>query len=81
MQIVLLKNYKPHSRELKAGTQMGVTNEVGLKLIEEGIAKLTNDKEVINIVKKQVIEEPIEVVEEPTETKEPIKERKNKKNN
>lgn len=77
MQIVLLKSYKPHSRELKEGTQLGVTNEVGLKLIEEGIAKLTNDKEVINIVSKEVIEES----KEQPEIKESFNKRKNKKNN
>lgn len=39
MQIILLKKYKPHTRELKIGTEMGVINEVGLDLIERGIAR------------------------------------------
>lgn len=39
MQVILLKKYKPHSRELKVGTEMGVTNEVGEELIAKGIAR------------------------------------------
>jgi len=39
MQVILLKDYKPHTRVLKQGKELGVTNEVGLKLIEKGIAR------------------------------------------
>ena len=39
MQVILLKDYKPHSRVLKKGTEMGVTNSKGLELIEKGIAR------------------------------------------
>jgi hypothetical protein len=78
MQIVLLKNYKPHTRELKEGTQLGVTNEVGLQLIAKGIAKESTEKEIVYVPKEAMKEEPIEAVEETTETKETTKERKNK---
>ncbi len=39
MEVILLKKYKPHARELKIGTQMGVTQAEGERLVEKGIAK------------------------------------------
>ena len=50
MQIVLLKKYKPHSRELQVGTELGVTNELGVKLIAKGIAKDITKEYEVNIV-------------------------------
>jgi len=79
MQVILIKDYKPHSRVLKKGTEMGVTNSKGLELIEKGIAKdVTKEyKENIEEKRKENIEEVEKVVEEATENKS----KKTKKNN
>ena len=75
MQVILLKKYKPHSRELKVGTEMGVTNEVGLKLIEKGIARDVTKEYNANILK---LREEAETV---IEKEEPKKEKKKEKIN
>jgi len=89
MQIILLKPYKPHARKLKVGTEMGVTNEKGLELIEKGIARDVTKEYKRNIVKKRedetvIIEETIKAIREAdkaAEVKELAKEIKDKKNN
>ena len=50
MQVVLLKDYKPHGRVLKKGTELGVTNEVGLKLTVKGIARDVTKEYLGNIL-------------------------------
>jgi len=39
MKIELIKDYKPFKKVLKLGRMLEVTNELGQKLIEDGIAK------------------------------------------
>ena len=53
MQVILLKNYKPHTRVLKKGAELGVTNEEGTKLIAKGIAKNVTEEYNENIIKKR----------------------------
>ena len=53
MQVILLKDYKPHTRVLKQGKELGVTNEVGLKLIEKGIARDVTKEYLGNILVKR----------------------------
>ena len=62
MQVILLKKYKPHSRELKAGTEMGVTNEVGLKLIKQGVARDVTKEFHADIVKKREVTKKDEII-------------------
>ena len=89
MELELLKDYKPHSRVLKAGTRLGVTNEKGLELIKKGIAKDVTIQVKAEIVKKREeetaeVEEIVKAVREAdkvAEIKETAKEIKNKKNN
>lgn len=65
MQVILLKKYKPHSRELQVGTEMGVTNELGIKLIAKGIAKnVTKEYDVKIIKKRKELAVEIETVKE-----------------
>jgi len=53
MQVVLLKDYKPHNRVLKKGPELGVTNEVGVKLIVKGIARDVTKEYLGNILVKR----------------------------
>ena len=76
MQVVLLKDYKPHSRKLKAGVEMGVTNAEGLKLIEKGIARDVTKEYKKDILKKREIE--AEKVEAEVEGLKPIEKEKAK---
>jgi len=52
MKVRLLKKYTPHSKELKKGTEMEVTNEKGRLWIEKGIAEefkgLTKNEKQMN---------------------------------
>jgi len=76
MELILLKDYKPHSRILKAGTPIGVTNEEGLKLIKKGIARDVTKEYLADIVKKREGKET-EIVKEPIAEEKVIKEEKN----
>lgn len=77
MQVILLKPYKPHSRTLKVGTEMGVTNEKGLELIEKGIARdVTKEYNLVIEKKREETGEEIDVV-----SKDNPKPKKDKKNN
>lgn len=53
MQIKLLKNYKPHTRVLIKGTELGVTNEEGAKLIAKGIAENITVEHNVNVIKNR----------------------------
>jgi len=77
MELILLKDYKPHSRLLKAGTSIGVTNEKGLELIKKGIARDVTKEYLADILKKR--EENDVVIDEVT--KDNPKPKKEKKNN
>lgn len=77
MQVVLLKDYKPHTRVIKAGKELGVTNELGLELIEKGIARDITKEYNILVEKKR--EENNEVLEDIS--KDNPKPKKDKKNN
>ena len=79
MQVVLLKDYKPHSRELKAGVEMGVTNAEGLKLIEKGIAKDVTKEYKKDILVKREIES--NKVKDEVEALKPIEKEKAKPKN
>lgn len=57
MEIVLLKPYKPHARELKVGTQMGVTQSEGERLISKGIARDVTKSYKATLQKKRDVEE------------------------
>ena len=67
MEIVLLKKYKPHSRELKVGTQMGVTQQVGLDLIKKRIARDFTKEYNADLQKKR--DEDDDIVEEKKTTR------------
>ena len=79
MELILLKDYKPHARLLKAGTPIGVTNSVGLELIKKGIARDVTKEYLADIVKKR--EENSNLIEEvePSRAEEAIKEIKKEK--
>ena len=53
MQVILLKKYKPHTRELKIGTEMGVTKAEGERLINKGIARDVTKEYEKNLQKKR----------------------------
>ena len=53
MQVILLKDYKPHTRILKKGTELGVTNEQGVKLVAKGIARDVTKEYLGNILVKR----------------------------
>ena len=79
MELILLKDYKPHARLLKAGTPIGVTNSVGLELIKKGIARDVTKEYLADIVKKrEENSNPIQEVE-PSRAEEAIKEIKKEK--
>ena len=60
MQVILLKDYKPHKRVLKKGTELGVTNEVGEKLCKKGIARDVTKEYLGNILVQREEAEKIE---------------------
>ena len=66
MEVILLKKYKPHSRELKVGTQMGVTQAEGERLIAKGIARDVTKEYNENLQKNRDSEEGIEPAEKVT---------------
>ena len=80
MELILLKDYKPHARLLKAGTPIGVTNSVGLELIKKGIARDVTKEYLANIIKKREEDsnpiQEVEPSEEEVATKEIKKEKK-----
>ena len=80
MELILLKDYKPHSRLLKAGTPIGVTNSVGLELIKKGIARDVTKEYLADIIKKREEDanplQEVEPSEEEVATKEIKKEKK-----
>lgn len=51
MEIVLIKDYKLHSKTLKKGTKVGVELTKGIKLINKGIAEDLSGK--VKAVKKK----------------------------
>ena len=72
MEVILLKKYKPHGRELKIGTPMGVTQAEGERLIEKGIARDVTKEYNAKLQKKR---------DEDGDTEQPEKIEKKKKNN
>ena len=72
MQVILLKPYKPNTRVLKVGVEMGVTYSKGLELIEKGIARDVTAQHKAEIIKKRgddttQIEEVIKAVKKQEE--------------
>jgi len=69
MQVILLKDHKPNKRLLKKGTELGVTNEIGEKLVKKGIARDVTKEYLGNIL----------VQREEAEKNEEVKVKKNNK--
>lgn len=55
MNIELLKDYKLNTRVLPKGSIVGVTNGLGEKLIDKGVAKQTDKTDAITATKKTVV--------------------------
>lgn len=80
MKLELLKDYKPFKKVIKAGRMLEVTNELGQKLIDKGIAKkYTGDSMKIKSIKPKESQEKVVILEDEINNNEVEKPHKNKK--
>lgn len=80
MKLELLKDYKPFNKVIKAGRMFEVTNELGQKLIDKGIAKkYTGDSMKIKSIKPKELQEKVVILEDEINNNEVEKPHKNKK--